>query len=196
MSVDKVILRAFLSTLAAICALIAFMIVALCAFFPSTMMEVSYAMGMESSSIHFAERAYDNSDDVYYIAYATEVAIEDEAQDKILTCGEKFLAHEGFERYCANKGEGKEAYQNFIYGQVCVAKYDSGERDGAIALAKQSLGQNRFSQGNAMVALVIRAIEKEDGAALERLKTELQSLSVAEADQAYLNQILAFTNGN
>ncbi len=194
MSVDKIVLRAFLSTLAAICALFAFMCVALCVFFPSTMMEVTYAMGMESSSIHFAERAYESSDDVYYIAYATEVAIEEGAQDKILSCGEKLLAHEGFEAHCNEKGEGKDAYRGFIYGKVCVAKYDNGNASEAIALAMQSLGENRFAKGNAVVAVLIRSLEKADTTTQNEIKTQLQGLTVIEADQPYLTQILALIN--
>ena len=42
MSVDKVIIRTFLSTLAAIALLFGIMLLALVAFFPSTMMELTY----------------------------------------------------------------------------------------------------------------------------------------------------------
>ena len=78
MGVDKVILRAFLSTLAAFAILLLFMFAALTLVYPQTMMELTYSMGMESSSIHFAEQSYKRSNDVYYIAYATEVAIGEE----------------------------------------------------------------------------------------------------------------------
>ncbi len=191
MGVDKVILRAFLSTLAAIAVLFVFMGLALCAFFPSTMMEVAYGMGMETSSIHFAERAYKGSDDVYYIAYATEVAIEDEQKSKVIECGEQFLAHKEFSAYCEEKGERADSYKRFVYSQVCVAKYDEGQIDEAIALAGQSLDEGRFSQGNAFVALLVRSIEKEDTAAQAKVKAAIEGLTVAQEDEGYKNQVLA-----
>ncbi len=187
MGVDKIILRAFLSTLAAIFTLIAFMFLALIAFFPSTMMEISYDMGMESSSIRYAERAYKNSEDVYYIAYATEVAIEEDKQGKILSCGEQFIAHEDFANYCENKGEKQEEYKQFIYAQVCLSKYEAGDAQGAIELASASLEEGRFAQGNALVAVMIKSLEKEDVTAQESILQILEGLQVAERDQAYLN---------
>ena len=51
MSVDKVILRAALSTLAAILILFAFMILSLTYIFPSTMMGITYDLGMDGASI-------------------------------------------------------------------------------------------------------------------------------------------------
>ncbi len=187
MGVDKIILRAFLSTLAAIFTLIAFMFLALVAFFPSTMMEISYDMGMESSSIRYAERAYKTSEDVYYIAYATEVAIEEEKQGKILSCGEKFIAHEDFADYCEKKGENQEGYKQFIYAQVCLSKYEAGDAEGAIALAESSLQEGRFTRGNALAAVLVKSLEKEDGAAQQRILQILEGLTVVEEDQAYLN---------
>ncbi len=185
MGVDKIILRAFLSTLAAIFVLIAFMFLTLIAFFPSTMMELSYDMGMESSSIRYAERAYRSSEDVYYIAYATEVAIEEQAQEKIRTCGEELISHADFAAYCAQKGEGEEEYKNFLFGQVCLSKYAAGDVDGAIALAISTLGEGRFARGNAVVALLIQALEKEDVETQNKLAQAMENLSVAAEDQAY-----------
>ena len=54
MSVDKVIIRTFLSTLAAIALLFGIMLLALVAFFPSTMMELTYNLGLDASSIRYA----------------------------------------------------------------------------------------------------------------------------------------------
>jgi galactose-1-phosphate uridylyltransferase len=76
------------------------MIGLLCLAFPSTMMGLTYNLGMDKSSIYFAECAYSRSDDVYYIAYATEIAIEGESIDKIIEdeigiVFAKVLAHAG-----------------------------------------------------------------------------------------------------
>ena len=83
MRVDKVILRAFLSTFTAIILLLAFMLVALIGLYPSTMMEITYDLGMDASSIRYAERAYDWSKDEYFIANAMEMAIGLKDYEKI-----------------------------------------------------------------------------------------------------------------
>lgn len=187
MGIDKVILRAFLTTLASIGALILFIIVGLCAVFPSTSMEIAYDMGMESSCIHFAERAYKGSKDVYFIAYATEVAIEEEKTGKIVSCGEKFIHDDGFETYCNLKGEN---YEQFIYGQVCVSKYQNGDKDGAVALADESL-HGAFPEGNAMVAVLLASLKAEDSQTVTAIKTKLNTMSVDGEDAEYLQKTLS-----
>ncbi len=187
MGVDKVILRAFLSTFAAIAALILFMFLALVAFFPSTLMKISYNMGMESFSIRCAERAYKNGEDIYYIAYATEVAIEEGKDKKVLSCGEKLIAHENFFFYCDEKGEEKEEYKRFVYGQVCVSKYHLGDTDGAITLAVSSLEEGTFAKGNALTALLIQSLDDKDTDTQKKIAQVLEGLSVNEENQAEWN---------
>ncbi len=196
MSVDKVILRAFLSTLAAIGTLFLFMIIALCAVFPSTMMEVTYNLGMENSSIHFAERAYKGSEDIYYIAYATEVAIEEGKNGKIVSCGEKFIEDKAFAGYCQRKGD---SYSQFIYGKVCVSKYLKGDKQAAIDFAKGTLS-GAFPKNNALVAVLITAIEQKDTDTVTTIREEISGMSIDRADDMqYLQDTLAFidaTMGN
>ncbi len=186
MGVDKVALRAFLSTLAAIGILLVFMIVTLCAVFPSTMMEMTYNVGMESASIHFAERAYKGSDDIYFIAYATEVSIEQDKDKKIISCGERFIEDERFDEYCSLKGEN---YQQFIYGQVCVATYNQGKKEEAVELAYSSL-EGRFPKGNALVAVLIASQEQKDTATIQTIREKLNTLNVTGEEKTYLDQTL------
>ncbi len=191
MGVDKVILRAFLSTLIAIVTLLAFMIGTLCLAFPSTMMELTYDLGMEKSSIHFAERAYKWSDDVYYIAYATEVAIERESADKIVEDGDKFIADDGFSVYCDEKGG---IYEQYIYGQVVLAKYEKGDKTSAVATAFEAV-QDGFPKNNAVVALAVKALRAGDGETVLRIHGEMLKMQdgVADTDKAYFSEILALT---
>ncbi len=193
MGVDKIIVRAILSTLAAIGVLLVFLLLSLCLFFPATMMDFSYRLGMEDTSIHFAKRAYKESDDIYYIAYATEVAIAENKTGKILSCGERLLADEGFEAYSQAKGED---YKTFVYGQISVAKYAREDIDGAIELAYESL-DGEFPAGNALVAVLAEAIENEDAQAVEAVKAKLQSFTaetLSFEDAAYLQSVLAYLN--
>ena len=88
MRIDKVMLKAFISTLSAIILLFAFMFGVIALAFPSTMMELSYDFGRDETSIRYAQRAYDWFDDTYYMAYAMEVAIGSDNQEMIEKCGE------------------------------------------------------------------------------------------------------------
>ena len=191
MGVDKVIFRAFISTLLAIVTLLAFMIGALCLAFPSTMMELTYDLGMEKSSIHFAERAYKRSDDVYYIAYATEVAIERESADKIVEDGDKFIQDEDFSVYCDGKGG---IYEQYIYGQVVLAKYEKGDKTSAVLTAFEAVKEG-FPKNNAVVALIVKALRQNDQETVLRIHGELLKIqeSVPDTDSAYFNEILALT---
>ncbi len=191
MSVDKVILRAFLSTLAAIGVLLVFMVGALCAVFPSTMMEMTYDLGMESASIHFAERAYKDSDDIYYIAQATETAIQKDKQSKILSCGERFIGDKDFPAFCQEKGED---YRQFIYGQVCISKYESGAKDEAISLACGAIDEGRFPPNNALIAVLVTSFEHGDGETAAKIKDKLLTLQVEGAEGEYLTQALGAIN--
>lgn len=190
MSIDKVIVRAALSTLAAIGLLLLFIVAGLWAFFPSTSMQITYDMGMESSCIHFAERAYKGSHEIYYIAYATEVAIEDDKAEKIIACGEKFIADENFEEYCDLKGGN---YKQFIYGQVCVSKYDMGEKEESVALAVESL-EGGFPEGNALVAVLLTALQAEDTATVGIIADKLVEIQVQIGANAYLQKTLELIN--
>lgn len=192
MNVDKVILRAVWSTLAAIGVLLVFIVGGLCAFFPSTSMQITYDMGMENSCIHFAQRAYKGSHEIYYIAYATEVAIEDDKTDKIAACGEQFITDENFEEYCDQKGE---EYKRFIYGQVCISKYDKGEKEESVALAVASL-EGGFPEGNAVVAVLLKALQAKDGATVALIEQKLVELQAQIGANAYLEKTLNYIQLN
>ena len=210
MGVDKVILRAFLNTLAAIGILILFLFTALCTFYPSTMMKLTYDLGMESASIHFAERAYKASDDIYYIAYATEVAIGEGKDGKIDSCGERFIEDENFGAYCAAKNEEfaamdenaengeayEQYYEQYIYGQVCIAKYNCGDKQEAVDSAFAWIGTS-FKKNNAVVAVLITVLQAGDVETAQMIKGKMKQMqeSVSEADRAYFDRTLGLLGG-
>ena len=198
MGVDKVILRAFLSTLAAIAILFAFMFTTLVAVYPQTMMEITYDLGMETPSIWFAEEAYKRTDDVGYIAHATEVAISEEKYETVQKCGEKLIADDTFVGYCVEKTEAmgdkvSSGYDQYVYGQVCVATYKLGKKDDAVARAFELTGE-AFPKNNAVVALIVTANKAGDTATLETIKGKMEQLNERlpeGADKAYLGEVLA-----
>ena len=98
---DKVILKAVFSTLMAIIVLCGVMTAALVFIYPSTMMGLAYDVGLDNASAWFAGRAYNQLDNVYYIAFATEVSIGTGDMEKIDEYGSKFILDESFGEYCS-----------------------------------------------------------------------------------------------
>ena len=201
MRVDRVIIKACLSTLTAVILLFAFMLVALIGLYPSTMMEITYDLGMDASSIRYAERAYDWSDDEYFIAYAMEVAIGMGDTEKIASCGEKLIADENFADYCAQENErlpeGVElTYEQYVYGQVCVAKYENGNKTEAVERAFALL--HGFPQNNAVVAVLYTALGDRDTATVNLIREKMEQLqteTLSEGEKAFFNEAFALTNG-
>ena len=172
MSVEKIIIRSFLSTLAAIVMLLVFMVGMLVAVYPETMMNVSYDLGMEKASVWFAERAYKRHDKIETIAFATAVALEENMYDKILSCGDKMINDNEFADYCQRKDEENEkkyegqteileilgSYDQYVYAQVSVAQYKTGDKDGAVTRAVNAVElASDFPKNNAIVCLLIEA---------------------------------------
>lgn len=201
MGVDKVILRTFLNTLAAIVLLFGFMMLMLIAFYPSTMMELTYNLGMDASSIRYAERAYDWSKDEYFIVHAMETAIGMKDAEKIETCGEKFIADENFGEYCAAQNEKLPenvtlTYEQYVYGQVCVAKYENGDKEGAVARAFElTIG---FPMNNAVVAVLYTSMADRDVTTINLIREKMEQLDTrtfSVNEKAYFDEVFALTNG-
>ena len=185
---DKVITKSILTSLAAIGVLLVFVVGALCAFFPSTTMMLAYDLGMDATCIHMAERVYKDNGEIYFIAYATEVAIEEDNENKIISCGEKMIADKNFDKYCQEKGGN---YASFIYGKIGVAKYEKGDKEGAVSFAYTSLNGG-FPEDNAVVAVYFAAKKINDTETMENIKTRLSQLQVSGAEKNYLDSFSSF----
>lgn len=185
---DKVVRKSILTSLAAIGVLLVFIVGALCAFFPSTTMFLAYDLGMDATCIHMAERVYKGNGEIYFIAYATEVAIEGDNENKIISCGEKMIADEKFEEYCNEKGGN---YACFIYGKICVAKYEKGDKEGAVSFAYTSLNGG-FAEDNAVIAVYFAAKKINDTETMEDIKSRLGQVQVSGAEKDYLDSFSSF----
>lgn len=200
MRVDKVILRAALSTLAAIAALLAVMILALCFVFPSTMMRITYDLGMDGASIRYAKRAYAYTNDVSFIAFATEVAIGIDDYAQIATCGEQLIADKNFNAHCETQNAliaSAGGYEQYVFGQVCVAKYRQGEKTEAIEKAF-ALVESGFPKNNAVAAVLLTALSQEDSVAVNAVKEkmcEMDAGAFSASDREYYDALLALVNG-
>lgn len=204
MRVNKVILRAVLSTLAAILIMSCTIVVALSFLFPSTMMRITYDLGMDKASIRNAKRAYalyGDDKDIYFIAYATEVAIGLDDAEKIAACGTKLLTDNEFAAYCARLDEQTQSdggYAQYVCGKVCLAKYELGEKQQAVDTASAWV-QNSFPKNNALAAVGLRAKMKGDKETVDAVVGKMNEISkgeLADEDSEYLGKILfALTNG-
>ncbi|MBQ9728900.1 MAG: hypothetical protein IJV85_04820 [Clostridia bacterium] len=201
MAVDKVILKAVCSTLISIVLLFAFLFGSLCLFFPSTMMRFTYDLGMDESSVKFATRAYKNSGEVYYIAYATEVSIGLGDADKIEKYGEKLLADEKFGAYCEMRNQSLPedttmTYEQYVYGQVCMALYEQGKKAEAVERAFELIG-NTFPKNNAAAAVLLAALRAQDTETVELIKGKMLAIGngLQGEDKTYYDAILALING-
>lgn len=196
MRVDKVILKAFISTVSAIILLFVFMFSVLALAFPSTMMYLSYDFGRDKTSIRYAERAYNWFDNTEYMAYAMEVAIGSDNQEKIETCGEIVTQDEQFfAQYCAEKQATlpenvTTSYENYLYGKIAVAKYEQGKKEEAVQYAFDTL-KGGFPLDNAVVAVFYASIGDEATSDMILGKMEQQASGIAEGDKAYFDKMLA-----
>ena len=200
MRVDKVILRAALSSLAAVVILIGVMIFSLCYLFPATMMNITYDLGMDNASITCAKRSYNRTEQVYYIAFATEVAIVSENSEQIAECGKKFVGdnEQLFVEYCNEKNQSMSqgvngTYEQYIFGQICAAEYKLGDTSQAISDAFAYL-HGAFPVNNSVVTLLFTAMHENDTQTVNEIVQELSSLQLdgfSKADLAYYQDIVS-----
>ncbi len=191
---DKVIINSVISTLCAILVLCALAFGLAVWLYPSTMMHVSYAVGNDSGAMKYAYRAYNRTGEIYYLAYATEVAIGMDDVEDIERYAEEFIADEQFSAYCQEidlKMQATGSYRQYVYGQLAVAEYAQGEKADAKLHAKEGIGDG-FEVNNAYVALLFAAMESGDGATVGELISDMQRIQLPDGeDKEYLNQLLA-----
>ena len=196
MRVDKVIWRSILSTLLAIVILLTILSCLLCWVFPSTMMDLTYKLGMNGESVKYAMRAYNQTGSVAYVAFATETAIVADNDKNVEECGLKLIADDEFAVYCAKRNEKLDTsnitYEQYVYGMVSTSQYRQGKKSQAQETAFVAVG-NTFPKNNAVVGLLTTAIGVNDLVTVAEIKVQLQALqpNVTEtADSAYLVEIL------
>lgn len=200
MRLDKVILRAVLSTLAAIALLLLITVLSCVFFFPSTLMYLSYDLGMERSAVRYAERAYKLDGGAESIALAFEVSLDREDYVKVEKYGKKFLADDEFEKYCLQqdiKNSGNEyligSYAQFVYGNTCAAIYRNGKTEEALA-ASFSSTETEFSQGNASVRILLAALQNGDTQTATLIREDMlekRANDAFAADFDYLDEMIA-----
>lgn len=209
LKVDKIILKTFLTAFLSALGMFVVMIAVLCLLFPSTMMQISYNMGLDGMSASFAKTAYDRSNDIYYIAYATEVAIGMDDENQIITYGEAFVKDNDFAKYCERKNanlpemDGHQAtgsYEQYIYSQICISMYEKGNTkavDRAFEFLGVSEGTSKltaFPRQNVVVALLVNAMVVGDAQTVSQIQEKIEQLptELSAEDQAYYDEVMNF----
>ena len=198
MGFNKIILKAVLSTFAAVLILCGALVLSLMYIYPATMMQLSYDLGLDEASIQYANTAYDRSGEkeIYYIAFATEVAIGLKDNEEIEVCAEKLIQNSEFTAYCAEKDESINAqgqYAQYYYGQLYAAKYKNGKTQEAIDGAFASLCGG-FPANNAVGVVLLSALNASDIQSVEKISQMLDAASIDEAalsdaEKTYLEQV-------
>ena len=202
MRADRVILRSVLTTLLAIIVLFGAMLLVLCLVFPSTMMELTYDLGMDGASVKYAARAYRRTDDVYYAAFATETSILMDDVEKIEENGLTLIQDDEFADYCkirndeiALNNEAVElSYEQYIYGQVTMAQYSQGKKTESVTTAFAGLN-GAFPKNNAAALLLLTAKRVGDADTVtlveNRITEIVNTLDTESEDYQYAMKLLS-----
>ena len=203
MRADRVIVRTIFTTFLSVVMLFGAMLLMLYLLFPGTLMGITYDLGMERSSMNNARRAYNRTNDVYYIATAFETATEIEDLARVEEYGQLLIKDNEFATYCEHrnskidKDEVSITYEHYVYGQVVMAKYSNGKTGDAIDTAFWSVDSG-FPKNNAMVILYLTALKTGDAQTFETVKAKMDSIYATmedgNADKAYLEDLLALAN--
>lgn len=194
MQVDKVVGKSILTTLAAIAALVAAAVLILVLLFPSTLMSVTYDLGMDGASVFFAKKAYDQSGEIGYVAFAVETSIGSDDDASIVECTELMFADSEFISYTTQKdvelNAKPDSYRKFLYTNYALAKYDLGNRQAAVNFVK-TIGGTAYSSDEPIVALFVYSLSKQDGESVRGLYSTVESLTVSAEDSVRFQNLLA-----
>ncbi len=194
MKMEKIVRDAVWKTLAAAAVLFALMLITLIAFFPVTMADMTYNLGMDKSSLSFSKRAYKSTKNIYHIGFAFDTAVRLDDEEEIIYCAEKLIDDKKFSTYCKDKtGNNPTSYEQYVYGTLCIAVYEQDDKTAAVARAfEYTVG---FPRNNAVIGLAVHASIKNDTQTLGLIKEKLQvkleedtSLSIGETE--YLTDFL------
>ncbi len=205
MRLDKVVLRAMLSTIASIAILFVIFIVFSLFFFPVTLMNLSYNLGMDNSAQYYANRAYRMSDQIEYAVFAFDIAVNQNDDEEIVKYGEKVASDDEFDEYCILRDEEmKEAYspeilaelppyRQYVKGNLYAAMYREGDKQSALDGAFLEL-ENECPRGNAVLKVLLSAIGENDQDSLRQILLFLQEKQVSnnynETDLAFLHTMI------
>lgn len=199
---NNVIVKTALKTLLAliIAAILAFGIASLG--FPSQMATLFENMRAYNFAVGYAGLAYGYSGTAENLARCVDDSILAGDSVNILNYGGELVSRSDFISYSDSRtasereklpAELKNSYDyyNIVYGNLVCAKYGAGDREGALATAKESMRTNGFPVNNALAALARRAVENGDAAFKNELYAAISAITPAAGEEEYYNAVIA-----
>lgn len=199
----KIIWNSILTTLVATLLLCGVLLLSCACFFPATMMELSYSLGMDSSAMRYAERAYNRFEAAEYAAFAMEIAADNGLYADTERFAEDLLSCADFEAFArkqdVNYAQGgnesnrsQTTYKQYVYVKLCLAQYRLGKGETAADRAASSLKIGEFPQNNALAALLLYALSDGDAAVVSAVSEKINAVeegALSAADAAYLSEM-------
>jgi hypothetical protein len=143
----------------------------------------------------YAYRAYETTGEVYFLGFATRVAINLDNYEDVEYYGTELLKDEEvFTQYCLDIDQKEDfengTYEMYLAGKFAVAKYELGKKDEAQEYAFDSL-EGAFPKNNAAMALLFAAMQNRDTETENAVINRIRTLTpVSEADRDYLRAFL------
>ncbi len=178
----KLIARTAGITLACLFALILIVFGVLTVFFPSAMLAITDACGMDKACAQYAVAVYTRSNEIDDLADAVERAYYAESWDIAADYGERLMAREDFSEFCKERdakdstGNTAAGYAQYTAGMVAVSQYNMDKEDDALETAFL-YNTASFTENNAAVSLAMTAMQEGDQEFAARILQELRTVT-------------------
>jgi len=204
----EIIVKAAVKTVIFLLVLLAIATAVLNFAFPQHMATFFEQIGNYSLAVRYSSQRYDATGEIDDLARTYQNSVLYGRQDYIIKYGEKLIAFDGFESFCAEmdslsqNGEFSEhatGYKLYVYGNLCKAYASVGEYDNALLRANESNGDESFLSGNAYITLVIYAAQANDEEFAGLIKEDLllirTNLTEGSQDITVLDDMLEILEG-
>ena len=162
--------------------------------FPQHMATMFEDMGAYSFATGYAGLAYKYSGTVENLSRCVDDSIIAKDDANIVNYGEKIVKRKDFISYCEKRNAASDGvdYYHFVYGNLARAKYNRGNKDGALKTAQTSM-QNieGFPVNNAFALLATRAVKNKDRNFCEQIYMLINGIEPSPEQQEYYNAVIA-----
>lgn len=191
----KIVVKTALKTLLiAFIALIAAFMVASFGF-PGKMATMCENMGAYSSATLYADLAFNYSRTTSNLARCLDDSVFAGKDENIVKYGDRLIAREDFAAYAEERSaaaNGAVDYFGFVYNNLTIAKYNRGDKDGALNTAKTAMeGVSDFPVNNAYAILAIQAASASDAELCQKIYELIVELSPTAEQQNYYLTVLS-----
>lgn len=200
---NNVITRTALKTLLVliIAAILAFGVASLG--FPAQMATLFENMRAYGFATGYAGLAYSYSGTVENLSRCVDDSILAGDHINIVNYGEQLVGREDFIDYAAERTQREREnlpeelkqsynYYNIVYSNLVCAKYDNGDKDGALTTANESMKHlGGFPVNNALAALAIRAKQRADSVFAEKIYSAVKAITPDADQREYYDAVIA-----